>query len=239
LDDARFKDDLDAVLARAYIQNIRQFIIPAVNAEQWPTQQALKTLYPDVLNAFGIHPWFCHQHGSEHLTQLETLLPQAIAVGECGLDFMPNRPALDIQIFWFKAQLKLAEQHQLPVIIHAVKSTDMVLKTLKYHPNIRGVIHGFSGSIQQAEAFIKAGFFLGVGTRLMQSDGKKAQQLLKNIPLEAVLLETDAPDGLSGEQRNEPCHLIKVAEYIATLRNQDVGTILLTCNQNTRELFKL
>jgi len=239
LDDARFNDDLDMVLSRADAQNIKQFIVPAVNASQWVTQQALKTSHPNIFNAFGIHPWFCHQHRNEHLVQLETLLQQAIAVGECGLDLMPNRPALDLQMFWFEAQLKLAEKHQLPVIIHAVKSTDMVLKTLKSYPNIRGVIHGFSGSLQQAEALTKVGFFLGIGTRLIQSDSKKAQQLLKSIPLEVMLLETDAPDGLGAEQRNEPCHLIQVAEYIAKLRNQDVNTILLTCSQNTRELFKL
>lgn len=242
LDHIKFKHDLAEVLTRAHQQGVQQFIVAGVGFQQWPEQQRIKDLYPNIFNAYGIHPWFCDLHQEAHLEQLDALLSDgsdAVAVGECGLDLMPNRPDMDKQLWWFQAQLALAKKNDLPLIIHSVKASDMVVQQLKKYPESRGVIHGFSGSLQQAHSFINLGFLIGIGTRLIQTNASKTQALLTDLPLASILLETDAPDGLGKDARNEPAHLIQVAHAIAKLRNQDSATILATCSKNAQELFQL
>jgi len=244
LDDIKFNHDLPEVLTRANQQGVQQFIVAGVGFQQWPEQQRIKTLYPNIFNAYGIHPWFCDLHQDAHLEQLDALLSDSdtnntVAVGECGLDLMPNRPDMDKQLWWFQAQLTLAKKNDLPLIIHSVKASDMVVQQLKKYPESRGVIHGFSGSLQQANSFINLGFLIGIGTRLIQANTTKTQGLLTNLPLTSILLETDAPDGLGKDARNEPAHLIQVANAMAKLRNQDSEAILAACSKNAQELFQL
>lgn len=239
LDHIKFNHDLPEILTRANQQGVQQFIVAGVGFQQWPEQQRIKSLYPNIFNAYGIHPWFCDLHQEAHLEQLDTLLSNAIAVGECGLDLMPNRPDLDKQLWWFQAQLALAKKNDLPLIIHSVKAGDTVAQQLKKYPESRGVIHGFSGSLQQANNFIQLGFLIGIGTRLIQASTANTQALLTALPLASILLETDAPDGLGKDMRNEPANLIQVANAMAKLRNQDSETILTACSKNAKELFQL
>ncbi len=234
-----FSHDLGEVLQRAKQQGVGQFITSAVNYHQWIEQLCLQAEHPEILNSFGIHPWFCEQHREKHLQQLESLLPQAVAIGECGLDFMAGKADRATQLKWFQAQLKLAVKHDKPLIIHSVKASDTIAAELKKHPVLRGVIHGFSGSMQQAEAFIRLGFHIGIGTRMVRADGPKVEAMMNTLPLDSILLETDSPDGLGKQARNEPAGLIVVAKVIAKLRNQDHEVILETCSKNARELFKL
>ncbi len=239
LDDARFSNDLEYVLLNAQQLGIEHFIIAGVQHSQWQAQQALAAQHANISNAFGIHPWYCDQHDNSHLERLEELLPHAIAVGECGLDFMPNRPAHHIQIECFQKQIELAVQFDLPLIIHSVKSADQVAAQLRPYPQLCGVIHGFSGSFQQAEAFIKLGFYIGIGTRLLQNKGEKSNALLQKLPLESLLLETDAPDGLGKQQRNEPANLLDVVQRLATIRGIALESVQQQCTKNTKELFSL
>jgi len=238
LNDSRFANDLQATFLRATQSGIEKFIVPGVQSRQWQEQQRLKNIYPNVYNAFGIHPWYCDQHNDSDMQQLEALLPYAIAVGECGLDFMPNRPAHHIQAMCFQKQIELAEAFQLPLIIHSVKSADQVTAQLRAYPKLRGVIHGFSGSIQQAEIFINMGFYIGIGTRLLQHNGKKSIALLQDIPLTSIILETDAPDGLKN-QRNEPSNLRNIAQRLATTHQTSLEFVQQQCTTNTQELFSL
>ncbi|PCI42659.1 MAG: hypothetical protein COB41_09210 [Proteobacteria bacterium] len=242
LDDPHFSGDLKEVLLRAKQAGIQQLIIPGVQHGQWSAQQALAAQYQNISNAFGIHPWYCDQHDNAHLEQLEKLLPHAIAVGECGLDFMPNRPDHATQIKCFQKQLQLAQQFNLPLIIHSVKSADQVALQLRPYPQLRGVIHGFSGSLQQAKVFIKLGFYIGIGTRLLQNEqrnqGQRIHTFLQNLPLESLLLESDAPDGLKN-QRNEPANLLDVAQSLATIRQIPLASVQKQCTLNTKELFSL
>lgn len=239
LDDARLSKSLDQVLLRAYQAGVQHIIIPSVQHQQWPSQLALVEQHQNISNAFGIHPWYCDQHNNTHLQQLEALLSQAIAVGECGLDFMPNRPAQDIQITCFQKQLKLAQKFDLPLIIHSVKSAAQVVEQLRAYPHSRGVIHGFSSSFQQAMVFIKLGFHIGIGTRLLQNSSQKTNTLLHKLPLESILLETDAPNGLGNEQHNEPANLLDVAQRLATIRGISLESVQQQCTRNTKELFSL
>jgi len=239
LDDLRFRQDLPDVLARAHQHGVERFIIAGVRQSQWAIQDHLKRQYTGIFNAFGVHPWFCHEHSEASLQILAEQLHDAVAVGECGLDFMPNRPPQALQIQWFQWQIDLAEQHHLPLIIHTVKSADTVFRLLKSHPSARGVIHGFSGSMQQAEQFMRLGFYIGIGTRAMHPRAKKIQQLAQNLPLSAMLLESDAPDGSPDQQLNEPYRLAELTCYLAKLRNQHESTIVAACTHNSEELFQL
>jgi len=239
LDDPRFSSDLEAVLLRANQSDIQHLVIPGVQHQQWSIQLLLAENHQNISNAFGIHPWYCEQHNDADLQQLETLLPHAVAVGECGLDFTADKPAEDIQQYFFQKQLELAQKFDLPLIIHSVKSADSVAIQLRSYPQLRGVIHGFSGSIQQANNFIHLGFYIGIGTRLLQQRGQKNNTLLREIPLELTLLESDAPDGLGKHQRNEPANLIDVAQALAHAKNIPLEFVQKQCTSNTKELFSL
>jgi len=214
-------------------------IVPGVQHQQWSTQLALADKHKNISNAFGIHPWYCEQHNDAHVQQLERLLPHAVAVGECGLDFTAGKPAEDIQQNFFQKQLELAQQFNLPLIIHSVKSANQVVIQLRSYPHLRGVIHGFSGSIQQANNFIRLGFYIGIGTRLLHQKGQKTNTLLCELPLELTLLESDAPDGLGKHQRNEPANLIDVAQALAHAKNIPLEFVQKQCTSNTKELFSL
>lgn len=239
LDHVSFNHDLSQVLQHAKDIGIHKFIVPSVGFHQWEEQQRIQAEHPQTFHAFGVHPWFCDLHEEAHLEQLDDLLDNAIAVGECGLDFMPNKPNQDKQLWWFEAQLALAEKHDLPLIIHSVKAGDKVASCLKKHVKTRGVVHGFSGSLQQAQAFIKLGFFIAIGTRLIRTNPNKTNDLVTQLPLSSILLETDSPDGLGKHARNEPKELMLVANIVAKLRQQPPEEVLDICSKNAQELFNL
>ncbi|MBL1353007.1 MAG: TatD family hydrolase [Zetaproteobacteria bacterium] len=239
LDDARFADDLDGVLARAQAQGIERFIMAGVHHRQWYQQQKIQRQYQGVFNAFGIHPWFCLEHQSEHFNRLESLLSHAVAIGECGLDFCAHRPDKAWQKRCFQRHITLSNQTGLPLIIHSVHAHDTTLMMLKPYPSLRGVMHGFSGSLEQAKNFLRLGFFIGMGTRVLNPHAKKLRKLACELPLESILLESDAPSGLPKGERNEPVNIRKVSRYIASLRNQDENIIVAACNKNAEELFQL
>jgi len=239
LDHKVFSPDLPEVIQRAQSKGIQQFIVPGVGYHQWQEQVQLQTIYPTIYNAFGIHPWFCDLHEQDHLMDLDDMLEKAVAVGECGLDFMPDKPKESTQIHWFEAQIDLAKKHDLPLIVHCVRAAEQTMKILKSNPDAKGVIHGFAGSLQHAQQFSGLGFKIGIGTRIIHRESSKARALLAELPLEHILLETDAPDGHGKNIRNEPSGIILVADIIAKLRDIDSQTILDTCSANARELFKL
>jgi TatD DNase family protein len=239
LDHASFAHDLTDVMRSAMDEGISQFVVPGTAFQQWENQEALEQKYPNISLAFGIHPWFCDLHAEEHLEQLDDLLDDAVAVGECGLDLMPNKPDISKQTYWFEAQLALASKHDLPAIVHSVKAHHLVLDSLKKMKSRRGVIHGFAGNVQQAQSFIDSGYFIGIGTRLIKTYSDKAVDLLTQLPLRHMLLETDAPDGMGKDARNEPKELILVANIVAKLRHKTPKEVLDICSQNAKELFNL
>lgn len=247
LDDARFvakgstaaSDGLTAVLARARKVGVQHFIIAGVHPRQWHDQQDIQQQHEGVFNAFGVHPWFSDAYDDEDMLRLKALLPKAVAIGECGLDFTPSRPDKALQVQCFQRHIGLAVETKLPLILHQVKASDAMLGMLKEYPMLRGVVHGFSGSLEQAEDFVRLGFCIGIGSRLLNPQARKLQRLAQFLPLDAILLESDAPHGLPKAERNEPAIIRKVAHCLATLRNQDENTIVTRCRKNTEELFHL
>ncbi|MDX8397979.1 MAG: TatD family hydrolase [Mariprofundaceae bacterium] len=238
LDDPRFEHDLAQVLQRAHDQGVSGFIVPGVQKKQWGKQTELSKLAPNIYHAYGIHPWYCQQHQPQDLQYLDKLLKNAIAVGECGLDFSYKGASQNEQVWWLEQHFELALKHQLPLILHSVKSADKIYQMIRSIDNLRGVVHGFSGSFEQASHLINQGFYIGIGSRFMHQSPMKFNQLVAALPLQNLLLETDAPDGLN-KQRNEPAKLVTIAQNIAKLRNLDLNTILANHKTNTQELFQL
>jgi TatD DNase family protein len=258
LDAAEFEPDRAAVHLRARAAGVGMCVIPAIEAGNFDTVRLLAHAQQDAY-ALGIHPLYTPQATEAHLAQLDAALhthrndPRLVAVGEIGLDgFVPelnNSEALAKQQQFYKAQLKLAQRHQLPVILHVRRSADWLLKGLRDTPVVGGIAHAFNGSMQQAQAFIALGFKLGFGGALTYDRALQLRRLATELPLSAIVLETDAPDipphwlYATAEQRaagqpqgrNEPAELPRIAQVLADLRGISLDTLATTTSANARE----
>jgi TatD DNase family protein len=244
LDAAEFDHDREDVIARARAAGVMAQVIPAVTARSWPKLGALCASHEGLHPAYGLHPMFLAEHRDEHLVALRDLIAveRAVAVGECGLDF--HVPGLDEtrQRFFFEAQLKIAREFDLPVIVHARKAVDAVISALRGIGGLRGVVHSFSGSEQQAEQLWKLGFYLGIGGPVTYDRAQRLRRIVAAMPIEFLLLETDAPDqpdaGHRGE-RNEPARLSVVCDCIAELRGVTPDALAAATTANAKRLFAL
>ena len=213
-------DDMNAVEQNAVA------IVPSIGKQNWIDVQ----MYPYF--AFGIHPWMIESHSEQDLDYLEYLVKcnNPIAIGECGLDYIKEIDK-NKQIYFFTSQLEIAEKYNLPVIIHAVKSTEDVIFLLKKYPQVKGEIHGFSGSEAQAQLLTKMGFYLGFGLQITNKNSNKIRQIVTNCPLEFMLIETD--------DHQNPDDLQLVAEEIALLKQIPIDTVISQCDNNAISLFNL
>ena len=244
LDDPRFDGDREEVVARARRQGVIAQVLPAVARREWPRLRAVVAAFPGLYPSYGLHPLFLSEHRPEDLEELAGWLEQepAVAVGECGLDFSSAGGDADTQIDYLTAQLRLARDFDLPVILHARKAVDSVTKYLRRFPGLRGMVHSFAGSQQQADTLMQQGFFISVGGPLTFPRAQRLRSVVSRIPLEGLLVETDAPDqpgaGHRGE-RNEPAYARGVIDPLAELRAESAETIARTTAENTRRLFRL
>lgn len=249
LDLPLFDLDRQPVVQRATDAAISHMIIPAITADHWKPLALLVQQHPTLHSAYGLHPMFMSAHCLQDLERLEQCLQTetAIAVGECGLDFfifdkqVDNTLAKAAQQELFRGQLALADHYKLPVIIHSRKSLDFVLKEIRLYPHLRGVVHSFSGSQQQAHQLIDHGFYVGFGGPITYSRAKKLRHLVSTLPLDALLLETDSPDQPDAAhygKRNEPAFLMNIAQTVATLRGISVHEIADATTDNAHTLFR-
>lgn len=230
---------------KAQKNGVNKFIVPSVNQLNWDKARDLAERFDGIYYGLGIHPLFIstsHQDEIDSLKErLNDTLEYCIAIGECGLDFWNPECHREIQIHVFREQCLLAKQHHLPLIIHSRKSHDTVLKILReIKPARGGVIHGFSGSLQQAEQFINLGFYIGAGGVISYERAKKTKDVISQIPLSKILLETDAPDmplsGFQGEV-NSPDKILNIFEFLCLLRKESRKTIANAVYRNANDLF--
>lgn len=237
LDAPHFDADRDAVMDAARAAGVGAFVVPATDAQSFSRIEALASRHTDVLPALGIHPLFVASARDADLDVLDAHLaqPGIGGVGEIGLDgFVPEAdPAL--QERFFVAQLRLARKHGLPVILHVRRAVDAVLKQLRRIEVPGGIAHAFNGSRQQADQLLAMGFKLGYGGASTFSGSKRIRALAAELPLEALVLETDAPDvppSWAQDKRNEPANLLPIAEGIAGLRNMPVEHLAQETTRN-------
>lgn len=244
LDDPRFDADRDAVLAAARAAGVGQIVIPATTAARWPQVQAASSLTPGLYPAYGLHPMFMPEHRPGDLAALEAWLDQgqAVAIGECGLDFSNPAWDADSQRQLFAAQLGLARQSRLTVIIHARKAVEEVIQALKRAGPVAGVVHSYSGSIEQARQLAGLGVHVSLGGPMTHARANRLHKLVAALPDWQLLLETDAPDQPDAcclGQRNEPARLAAICEFAARLRQTTPTALASLTSANARRLFGL
>lgn len=242
LDAPEFAGDRDAVVVRANAAGVVGQLIPAIDAAGWDGIAALCARHAGLHAAWGLHPLLLAQHRPEHLAQLRARLEadRPRAVGECGLDFFVEGLDPDAQRSYFQAQLELARDFELPVVVHARRAVEEVTQAIKKVGGLTGVVHSFSGSPEQARQLFDLGFHLGLGGPVTYERARKLHAVVRTMPLDRLLLETDAPDQpLSGYQgqRNEPCRLAQVAQAIADLRGERLEDIAAATTANACRLF--
>ncbi len=257
LDAPEFDADRDAVRAAARARGVEHIVIPAVERAHWSGAIALAQRHGDSY-ALGIHPLYTPRAQEADIAALRAVLaerqgdPQLVAVGEIGLDFFV--PGLDHerQIWFYEQQIQLARTFGLPVSLHVRKSSDRLLKTLRATPVVGGIAHAFNGSAQQAQAFIDLGFKLGFGGAITYDRALKLRELAVTLPLESIVLETDAPDipphwlYTTAEQRaagqpqgrNTSAELPRIAQEIALLRGMPLPALQTATTANARAALR-
>ena len=244
LDVAEFDPDRDAVIGRARDAGVVAQVIPAVSGESWPGLRALCAKHPDLFPAYGLHPVFLDDGCDAALEALPDwiLREQPCAIGECGLDCYVEGLDIERQRRVFLRHCELARRFDLPLVLHALRAVEEVILTLRRFDGLRGVVHSFSGSPEQARQLWEMGFSIGLGGPVTYARANRLRRLATAMPLEHLLLETDAPDQPDCEhrgQRNEPARLRTVAETIASLRGEPLADVAATTTANARRLFQL
>jgi len=242
LDVDEFAGDRDAVIARATTAGVIKQLIPAIDFDSWPGIRKLCGEHHGLLPAYGLHPVFIASHSPAHLDALPEWLRQfrPAAIGECGLDFFVEGLDAEAQRLCFQRHLELAREFDLPLVIHARRAVDEVIQRIRRVGGLRGVVHSYSGSIEQAEQLWKLGFCLGIGGPITYSRALRLRRLIASMPIEFLLLETDSPDqpdaGWRG-QRNEPQRLLDIAMCVAELRGVPLEQIAQQTSDNANRLF--
>ena len=263
LDAPEFDVDRDAVRALARQAGVGLCVIPSVAKFNFQTVRELAHQHGDVY-ALGIHPLYVPRAVQGDLDLLESELTRLkddkrlVAVGEIGLDyFVPELCTPDMrerQWYFYTAQLALAKRFDLPVIVHVRRSADMLLKGLRdkaWPSRIGGIAHAFNGSLQQAQNFIDLGFKLGFGGTLTYARSLQIRRLAAELPLESIVLETDAPDippqwlyvtaddRMKGKiaQKNTPIELPQIGAVLASLRGTNTSAVAEQTTRNVNQLF--
>ena len=244
LDADAFDGDRAAVVARAQAAGVVAQVVPAVTAAAWPKLRAVCTASDGLYPAYGLHPLFLDQHRPEHLPLLGEWIARErpCAIGECGLDFFVEGLDPAEQQRYFIGQLHLAREFDLPVIVHARRAVDAVILAIRKVGRLRGVVHSFGGSAEQAQQLHALDFLIGLGGPVTYDRAQRLRRLAAAVPLQQLLLETDAPDQPDASirgQRNEPARLRTVLETIAALRDAPADAIAAHTTDNARRLFGL
>ena len=244
LDVPEFDADRDAVVARARAAGVTRQIVPAIEASTWPALREACAKDAGLFPAYGLHPLLLASHREEHLRQLREWIERErpVAIGECGLDYWVEDLDRDLQSTYFDAQLRIARDFDLPVVVHARRAVDAVIAAIRRVGNLRGVIHSYPGSEQQARQLAELGFLIGIGGPVTYERANRVRRVAASVPIETLLLETDAPDQPNSDrrgERNEPACMTRVLEVIAELRNEDPAAIAAATTRNAERLFAL
>ena len=259
LDAPEFDTDRPAVRAAAHAAGVGHCVIPAVERSNFDTVRDLAHAGGDSY-CLGIHPLYVKHARADDLVLLQNMLqarcddPHLVAIGEIGLDFfvpeLNASPLRELQEHFYQRQLKLARQFEMPVVVHVRRSADRLLKHLRElgrgGPAWSGIAHAFNGSEVQAQEFIKLGFKLGFGGAVTYARALQLRHLAQTLPLESIVLETDAPDipphwlyttaqdrqGGVAQGRNAPGELPRIAAVVAALRGMSVEELAQATTAN-------
>lgn len=244
LDVPEFATDWQQQSALAAAGGVGGMLVPAVSRGAWPHLAGVVAAGTGLYAAYGLHPCYLSEHTTADLDALGEWLDTvpAVAVGECGLDFFIQDADPARQEALLMAQLGIARAKGLPVILHARRSHDRLLMCLRRAGVTRGIVHAWSGSEEQARRFIDAGFLIGFGGAATFERALKLRRLLQTLPLESLVLETDAPDippCFARGERNTPAHLPAIAALLAEVRGLPMAEFAMATTRNATRLLGL
>ncbi|UVE18526.1 TatD family hydrolase [Pseudomonas sp. LS44] len=247
LDFPDFDADRAELLARSHARGVERLVVLGVYQSNWQRLWDLALQQDSVYAALGLHPVYLDQHRPEHMDELRDWLqrlaghPKLCAVGEFGLDYYIDNPDRDAQQTLFEAQLKLAAEFELPVLLHVRHAHAPTIATLKrFRLKRAGVIHAFAGSREEAREYLKLGFKLGLGGAATWPQAHRLHKVVAELPLEAVVLETDAPDmapAMYPQQRNSPEFLPDICAALAELMHISPDELASASSRNACTLF--
>lgn len=243
LDDQRLLRDLPALILSAQAAGVTRFLVPGVAPGGWPGIGKLAASFPMILPAFGVHPMHADLASAEALSELRRLAGRAAAVGEIGLDYTLQAPDRTLQQEVFRAQLRIAVEAGLPVLIHCRKAFPDLLAILAEEGIERsgGVMHAFSGSVENARHCLRLGLHISLAGSVTYLNAVRPVAVAAALPVERLLLETDAPDLAPEPHRagiNLPSYLRITAERVAAIRGIPVEELARVTTANACRLFK-
>ncbi|MEK8078926.1 TatD family hydrolase [Pseudomonas sp. XK-1] len=247
LDFPDFDADRGELLARSRALGVERLVVLGVYQANWQRLWDLVQGDAGLYAAFGLHPVYLDSHQPAHLSELRDWLanyaghPQLCAVGEFGLDYFLEQLDRERQQALFEAQLRLALEFELPALLHVRRAHAATIATLKrLRPKRGGIIHAFAGSYEEAREYLKLGFKLGLGGAPTWPQALRLRKVVAQLPLEAIVLETDAPDmapAMHPNQRNSPEFLPDICTALAELRGISADELASASSRNAAELF--
>ena len=237
-----YYENIEEVLKNAKKSNVNRMFNNGCDKKSNEEVLELTKNYENIYGAIGIHPENIEEYKEEDLKWIEENLKQSkiIAIGEIGLDYHYTKENKTEQIKLLERQLKIAEQYHLPVIIHSREATEDTINTLKKY-KVTGVIHSFSGSLETAKIYIKMGYLLGING-VITFKNSKLKEVIKEIPLESIILETDSPyltpEPFRGK-KNEPARIKEIAEFICDLKGISLEDLATITNHNIKRIFDI
>ena len=246
LDDSQFDEDREAVIDSLRENNLELVINVGADMESSKRAVELSEKYKMIYAAVGVHPHDAKAVDEDTIEALRELskAPKVVAIGEIGLDYHYDNSPRDTQKKWFRRQIKLAKELDLPIIVHDREATKDTLDiiTEEHDGKLRGVIHCFSSSVEVAEQYIKLGFFISLGGPVTFKNAKMPKMVATEVPLESLLIETDSPYLTPAPfrgKRNDPTKVRYVAETIANLKEISYEKLVEATNKNTKRLFNI
>lgn len=246
LDATEFDGDRDQVIEQSRLAGVDALLVPAVHVDNFEAVRALARAHPHIRYTLGIHPMYVDRSSERDLDKLQSLLPgllsdaQFVGIGEIGLDHFVAGLDHSRQALFFERQLQIARAFDLPVILHVRRAQDQVLKYLRSTGTRSGIAHAFNGSRQQADFFLARGFALGFGGAMTFARALQIRRLAAELPAEAIVLETDAPDIAPSWQhprRNSPVELPRIAATLAELRSDSVENCIRATAINVQRVI--
>ncbi len=235
--------DVPGVLSRALARGVHDIVLPAYDLASWESIEELAQNHNGIHPAFGLHPWVAEEALHSDSLRQRLLACKAVAVGEIGLDYKIEKVDRRRQEQILRAQLDLAVELDLPVLLHCRGAFEELISILsEYAPRLRGVVHAFSRGPQLLQRFLDLGLYVAFGGAITRPKAKRPRRSAQLAPMERILLETDAPSiGLDGvlPEQVEPQHIADIAQSLAEIRNEPIETIAERTTANARELFRL
>lgn len=246
LDDRRFNGDRELVIEKLKENGLELVINIGADLETSIASVDLAKKYDNIYATVGVHPHSASELNKENLQKIKELSKnnKVVAIGEIGLDFYYDNSPRDVQRKWFKEQLKLAKELNLPVVIHSRDACQETFDTIKESQDgtLRGVLHCFSGSAEMAQEYVKLGFYISIGGPVTFKNARVVREVAEVVPLDKLLIETDCPyltpEPFRGK-RNEPSYVKYVAQKIAEVRGITVEEVAKATSRNTKELFSI